>query len=368
MRKSFFMRIAAACMIFFVGIPFTAVSVGSIAAGNGMSWVGKGSDTAGMSGFDSSSKKAKERKTSNNETSTVEAPSKIKVWKEDENKTISIDFEEYVSNVVASEMPSSFELEALKAQSVAARTFAMAKIEKYDVKKPTSHPDAPVCSSTHCQVYKTEDELIACHADGWEKSEDGFAKIKKACKATEGQFLYYDGQLVMQPLFFSSSGGQTENSEDVFVSALPYLVSVSSPYEDEATHSNEKKSFTIDTFVKTVKEAFPEKDFGRVERDNIRVLSRTAGGRVDRMQIGDATIKGTEVRTALGLSSSLFSVDFENDEDDEGLQNNNTKIVFTSNGSGHGVGMSQYGANGMAKNGYKYRDILKHYYSGTEVL
>ena len=288
----------------------------------------------------------------------VKLPDTIEVWIEEENKTEEVDFEEYVAHVVASEMPWTFDTEALKAQSVAARTFSAAKLEKYEEQKPASHPDAPVCNTTHCQVYKTEKELIASHEKGWE--EEGWEKIKKACKATEGELLYYDGEMVMQPLFFSSSGGQTENSEDVFVGAYPYLISVSSPYEEEATHQNEEKDFTLKEFQKKIKEAYPDRSFGDIRQSNIKILSRTSGGRVAEMQIGNGRLEGTEVRSALGLSSALFSIRFE-EEDSQ------TKIIFTSSGSGHGVGMSQYGADGMAKKGYDYKEILQHYYSGTEI-
>ena len=286
----------------------------------------------------------------------IKTPRKIKVWREDLGKAVKVDFEEYVACVTASEMPNTFEAEALKAQSVAARTFAMSKIQKYEIKKPKQHPKAPICDTTHCQVYKTEKELIACHADGWGTDKNGWPKVRAACKSTEGQLLYYDGKLVMQPLFFSSSGGQTENSEDVFVSAVPYLVSVSSPYEEKATHRNEQKTFTFSETRKLLQKSFPKKDFGKLTRKNVKILSRTAGGRVAEMQVGTQVLKGTQVRSALGLSSALFSISFEG-----------SSIVFTSSGSGHGVGMSQYGANGMARKGADYREILRHYYAGTVV-
>ena len=163
----------------------------------------------------------------------------------------------------------------------------------------------------------------------------------------------------MQPLFFSSSGGQTENSEDVFVSAVPYLVSVSSPYEENATHRDEKTKLSLKDFAKKLKSAYPEKDLGKISQPSIKILSRTAGGRVEKMQVGDGAggiLRGTEVRMALGLSSALFAIEFDG-----------SNIVFTSSGSGHGVGMSQYGADGMAKEGYDYKEILTHYYSGTQV-
>ena len=291
----------------------------------------------------------------------ISPPGTIQVWLEDKEKAVSVDFEEYVSRVVASEMPAAFEEEALKAQSVAARTYAMAKILKYEETPPASHPKTPVCSTTHCQVYKTEKKLIADHEEGWE--ETGWKKIKEACRATEGQMLYYDGQLVMQPLFFSSSGGQTENSEDVFVGAYPYLVSVTSPYEEEATHREEETVMELGDFAERIKDAYPEREIGEIGRDSVKILSRTAGGRVSAMQVGngeDGVLKGTEVRTAMGLSSALFTIRFRGDA-------GGTEVVFTSSGSGHGVGMSQYGANGMAKEGHEYKEILEHYYSGSQV-
>ena len=288
----------------------------------------------------------------------IPIPETIEVWLESEQRTESVEFEDYVCRVTASEMPGDFEPEALKAQSVAARTYAMARLTAYEEKKPVNHPEAPVCDTTHCQVYRDEESLIDVHAEGWEDEE--WKRVQKACRETEGQLLYYDGELVKQPLFFSSSGGQTENSEDVFVSAVPYLVSVASPYEEDATHRDEEVVLEVADFEEKIKDSYPEREIGDVSIDTIKILSRTAGGRVEKIQVGDGAegiLKGTEVRTAAGLSSALFSVSFRD----------GTKIVFTSSGSGHGVGMSQYGANGMAKEGYDYEEILQHYYRGTSV-
>lgn len=347
----------ALCLTFFICIPFaTATLSGNLGSAGALQQQEEKTDSG-------SDKKGGKFLLS----SKVKTPSKITVWKENEGKAVRVDFEEYVTCVTASEMPNTFESEALKAQSVAARTFVMAKLEKYETKKPQAHPDAPICSTTHCQVYKTEKELKACHPEGWYSSDEGFPKIKKACEATKGELLYYDGKLVMQPLFFSSSGGQTENSEDVFVSALPYLVSVSSPYEEKATHQNEEKSFTMKKFKEKIKKAFPQKEFGKISRSSVKILSRTAGGRVEKIQVGDVSLKGTEIRNALSLSSALFSISFEEGSGINASSDSKLKIVFTSSGSGHGVGMSQYGADGMAKEGYSYKEILKHYYSGTDV-
>lgn len=323
-------------LIFFIGVPFAAVAMNGVLG-----------DGTGFKGLDS----LKGVRFANK----IETPEIIEVKRCDSGKKVKVDFEEYVACVVASEMPATFETEALKAQSVAARTFAMSKIET----------KSPICDSTHCQVYKTEKELIDCHPDGWE--DEGWQKVKKACRATAGELLYYDGELVLHPLFFSSSGGQTENSEDVFVSAVPYLISVSSPYEEKATHRDEEKSFTVKEFASKVRKAFPEKDFGTISADRIKILSRTAGGRVEKIKVGDATLKGTEVRSALGLSSALFTISFKEGTGWNGSSPSNTKIIFVSNGSGHGVGMSQYGADGMAREGADYKEILKHYYSGIEI-
>lgn len=285
---------------------------------------------------------------------TIETPERIKVWNENKGKVEKVDFEEYVINVVASEMPSSFEIEALKSQAVAARTYAMSKVIKFEEKEPESHPKAPVCNTTHCQVYKSKETLLEIHDVGWAK--EGYEKIKKACKDTEGEMIYYKGQLIMQPLFFSSSGGQTENSEDVFSDEYPYLISVSSPYEEGASHSNEKKSFEVSELESTLNSFYKDRNTGKIEPSNVKVLSRTAGGRVDEIRVGECIYKGTEIRNALGLSSTLFSIEFDSE-----------KVVFTSSGFGHGVGMSQYGANGMAKEGKDYKEILTHYYTGTDV-
>ena len=284
----------------------------------------------------------------------LENPRSVKVWNEEKGKAEKIDFEEYVCNVVASEMPTSFELEALKAQAVAARTYAMAKIIKFQEVEEKEHPTAPLCNTTHCQVYKTKKQLIEAHGEAWEK--EGYKRVKEACRDTAGEMLYYEGQLVTQPLFFSSSGGQTENSEDVFTGEYPYLVSVSSPYEEGASHSNEEKEFGFDEIEQKLNDAFTERTTGNLHKNNIKIISRTAGGRVDKIQIGQSTYKGTEIRSALGLGSTLFTIAFEDN-----------KVTFTTNGYGHGVGMSQYGANGMAKEGKTYVEILTHYYTGTKV-
>lgn len=286
---------------------------------------------------------------------TVDVPDTIEVYREESGKTETIDFEDYVKGVVSGEMPASFPSEALKAQAVAARTYSLARVIKAeDAGNPEAHPDAPLCDTTHCQVYRSPSELKDLKGRDWMKED--WKKICAAVDATEGELLYYKGNLVTQALFHSSSGGKTENSEDVFASAVPYLVSVDSPYEDEATHQKEENSFTIEELAAAVRSKYPDVSFGTIDSSNIKILSRSSGDSVEKMQIGSGTLEGTQVREALKLPSANFTIDIADDT-----------VTFTSNGSGHGVGMSQYGASGMAKKGYDYKDILSHYYSGTEV-
>lgn len=285
----------------------------------------------------------------------AELPDTVDLYRTEAERVETVDFEDYVKGVVSGEVPSEFHREALKAQAVAARTYSAARIIKArEGGNPQAHPSAPLCDSTHCQVYRSPEELEELKGEGW--MDKGWKKISSAVEATEGQLLYYKSRLVEQALFHSSSGGKTENSEDVFASAYPYLVSVDSPYETQATHRNEKNSFSMEEFSEKIKTAYPQKDFGSVTASSIYVESRSQGGRVDEMKIGSAILSGRQVREALGLPSANFTVE----------ASENT-VTFTSSGSGHGVGMSQYGADGMAREGYDYKEILSHYYSGTEV-
>ncbi|MBQ9971969.1 MAG: stage II sporulation protein D [Firmicutes bacterium] len=285
----------------------------------------------------------------------VEIPDYINVYITDEEKVRKIRFEEYIKGVVASEMPSSFELEALKAQAVAARTYSLSKIVRSgDDGNPEVHPDAPLCDTVHCQVYRDKESLAALKGDDW--MADGYRKIEKAVEGTSGEVMYYQGELVAQALFHSSSGGKTENSEDVFASAVPYLRSVSSPYEEGATHYGEEKTFTYPELTSSLNSIYTDRFAGNISSGDINIKSRTEGGRVDEIIIGNASYSGREIREVLGLSSANFDIKLS----DAG-------ITFTTFGYGHGVGMSQYGANGMAKEGEKYKEILMHYYTGIVV-
>lgn len=265
-------------------------------------------------------------------TVDITLPETVSIYITAEEKTKTISFEDYIIGVVASEMPDSFEYEALQAQAVASRTYALGRVLS----------GAQLCDTVHCQVYRDHDIP---------------AKVRRAVESTSGQVLIYDGKLASQALYFSSSAGDTENAEDVFSNPYPYLVSVSSSYEPGATHKKEKLVLTVKEFRTAMKDALPDEDFGSIKTSNIKVTGRTKGGRVSTLQIGDAIISGGDFRTALGLYSTRFEI-----------TTRGKKITITSSGSGHGVGMSQYGANGLAKRGQNYKQILKHYYKGVDVV
>lgn len=277
----------------------------------------------------------------------------VTVFRHATGKTVTLDLEEYVAGVVAGEMPATFELEALKAQAVAARTYALSKMLRAEESgNSADHPSAPLCDDTHCQVYRDEEELLELKGKDW--MEDGWVKILEAVRATAGEVMYYDGALVEQPLFHSASGGKTENSEDVFVSALPYLRSVDSLYEGEAPYQNETISISLTSFIEKVGEAYGASS---INSNSIKILSRSEGGRVEEINVGDKILTGRNLRDLFGLRSANFTFAFDGNEN----------ILFTTDGYGHGVGMSQWGANGMAQAGFGYEEILSHYYTGVKI-
>lgn len=277
----------------------------------------------------------------------------VTVYLTKSKKLVTVKLEEYVKCVTASEMPAAFELEALKAQAVAARTYALAKQQAFARSGNKAHPQAALCDDVHCQVYRDKETIESLKSSDWMQSY--WWKIEEASAQTAGEVMTYQGRLVEQPLFYSSSGGQTENSEDVFTAAVPYLRSVSSPYEEESPHQSETKEMTLKEVEKAVKRA-GYGSTGGLKKGNIEILSRNTGGSVAKIKLGKLTLRGRDVRTACDLRSADFDIEVSG-----------SRIIFTTKGYGHGVGMSQYGATGMAKNQYTYEQILRHYYSGVQV-
>ena len=251
-------------------------------------------------------------------------------------KIEEMNLEQYIVGVLAGEMPASFELEALKAQAVAARTYAMYKINN-------SNREYDVIDTINDQVYLTKNEMQEKWGTDYQTYYD---KIYEAVSTTQNQVIKQNGKLI-KTFFFSMSNGYTEDSVAVFKEGN--IKSVSSPYDNESL-----EKFKVET--KFTLNELKEKLSLNTNNINIEVLKRSNTNRVLAVSINDKTYTGIEFRKLLTLRSTDFTL--EKLEDGYNI---------TTKGYGHGVGMSQYGANGMAKNGYKYDEILKYYYQDTEI-
>ena len=256
----------------------------------------------------------------------------------------------YLVGVVRAEMPASFEPEALKAQAVAARTYTLYKLQTGGNHGGT----ADICTdSTCCQAYISEEDARSNWGDAADGNE---AKIEAAVRETDGEAILYGGVPILA-VFHSSSAGQTRSSGEVWVNDLPYLQAVASPEPaDSIPNYYSRVEFTAEEFRQKVLASYPEADLsGDVSGWLQNAVTDTAGS-VETVEVGGVTMKGSTLRSVLGLRSACF----EWEAADGGL-------VFYVTGYGHGVGMSQYGANQMAKEGADYREILTHYYTGVTV-
>jgi stage II sporulation protein D len=283
----------------------------------------------------------------------------VDIYDTETKNIISMDFEEYIKGVVAGEMPAKFEEEALKAQSVAARTYAISKIIAYNNGyRPEEHPEAPLCNTIHDQVWYSEEKLLELHGKEW--VDKLFPKIEQAVDNTKGEIISYDGQIISEPLFHSSSGGMTEASEEVFASAEPYLRPVESPYETASPSVKDNFKISIEDFIKKLNGKYSNINITKENIEKrIELLERTSTGRVDKLKIGTITMTGRELRELFGFNSTNFTITINKDKNE---------VIIETLGNGHGVGMSQWGANGMAEKGSDYKEILKHYYTGVEIL
>lgn len=282
------------------------------------------------------------------------SPQYIKVYITEENKIKKMNLEEYIVGVVAAEMPAEFSEEAIKAQAVAARTFGAAHMEIYGGKKYKSNTGADVCDTVKCQVFTNKDERMK----NWPESEreEHWNKIVSAVKDTSGQVLTYKNELVMEPYYFAVSGGRTENAVDVFGKGEEYLKSVESPGEEGASKYRTSVKLSYTNFVDKINSQYPNSGLSIKNLSNqVSIESRNEGGSVKEIKLGSVTISGAKFRTIMSLNSSDFNIYFKDN------------IIIECIGYGHRVGMSQWGANAMAKQGKTYKEILAHYYNKTEL-
>ena len=263
----------------------------------------------------------------------------ILVYNEKTDKISEENLEEYLVGVVSAEMPASYEIEALKAQAVAARSYILSRKGKGN----PDHPDADVCTNpAHCKAYISSAEAM----ENWgERGEEYLEKISLAVRETQDEYLSYNDEIVVA-CFYAVSSGKTENAKDVWGGDVPYLVSVDSSADLTYENLTEEASFSLSE----------AKELLGVESLSLGGTEKTEGGSVKTIKIGDKAFSGVEIRSLFGLNSANFEVSLSD-----------SAITFVTTGKGHGVGMSQYGANMMAKDGKNYTEILLHYYSNVTI-
>lgn len=257
--------------------------------------------------------------------------------------------EYYLQGVLRAEMPASFAPEALKAQAVAARTYTLYKLQT------GNHGDnADICTDPGCcQAWLAEDTA----RQNWGSEADTYeAKIRSAVSSTDGQAMYYGGAPILAA-FHASSSGLTRPAGQVWQSDLPYLQAATSPENgDTIPNYHSRMEFSADSFRSAVLAACPEANLSGSMDTWLKNAVTDSAGNVDTLQVGGVTMRGTRLRGILGLRSACFDWAVEN-----GL------LVFYVTGYGHGVGMSQYGANAMATSGATWQEILTHYYTGISI-
>ena len=279
----------------------------------------------------------------------------ISLYDHIDGQVIDIPLEQYVVGVVAAEMPASFDIEALKAQAVAARTLAVRKMRIYGGQGCSKYGvDVDVCSFYgHCQAWISDEE----QKKNWGSSyNEKRSKIVQAVEETRGVILSYQGNPI-EVFFYSTSNGKTEDSAEVFSRQLPYYSVVDSVGEEDAPKFKGISSFSRREFVEIFKKHYPK---SKLTMENIesqvKILGHTKGGRVDEITIGVVKLKGKDVRSIYDLNSADFSFEFSDD-----------KVIIHTTGYGHGVGMSQVGADRMARGGNTFIEILEHYYIDVDI-
>jgi stage II sporulation protein D len=279
----------------------------------------------------------------------------INVYLHDQGQTVKMNLEEYVKGVVAAEMPAEFDLEALKAQAVAARTYAARHMRMYGGTGFPQYADADISTDPKVgQAWSSEQALKDKWGDIYYKRY--WVKISRAVEETKGVVLIYDGEMI-NALFHSTSGGKTEDPAEVWGQRIPYLKSIDCPWDQNSPRYKGQKEFKISDL-----EGILGQDAGVItaakngKSDLAQVVERTSSGRIKKVRIGSKVFDGTIVRERLGLYSTNFSWTINGD-----------KVQFETLGYGHGVGMSQYGANGMAKEGKDFREILQYFYQGVQL-
>ena len=264
----------------------------------------------------------------------------IKLYLNQEKKTIELLLEDYIVGTAAAEMPASFEIEALKAQAVCARTYAFCKLLKNK-----KYPDGANLSDdiNSCQAYISKEEFYRRHP-GYKGL---YKKVREAVGQTRGEIMIYDDQPI-DALYHSTCGGRTESAVSIWGKDVPYLQSVKCHYCKQSRHYENVQVFSVQEFTNSL-------GVNNGRQPQVQVRENTPSGRVKKVKINDRELSGEQLRHILGLPSTWC--DFKINEG---------RVEIESRGYGHGLGLCQYGANGMALSGKTYHQILKHYYNHIE--
>ena len=277
-----------------------------------------------------------------------DAAHSLRLWQE--GRAVELSVEKYLQGVLRGEMPAAFHMEALKAQTVAERTYLYYQM---GAGAKASHPQADVCTDPACcTAYLTEEAAREKWGAAFEECNE---KILQAVSSTDGQVMYYGGEPIMA-VFHSSSAGMTATSGEVWTADLPYLVSVESPESaDTVPNYYSVNTFTAAEFREKFTAAYPTAKWGEKTKDWVTSVVRTDTGRVESATIGGVEVSGQDLRRIFSLRSTSFTI--ETGED----------ITFRVTGYGHGVGMSQYGANTLAQEGKTWQEILQWYYTDITI-
>ena len=273
----------------------------------------------------------------------------IKLLHKQTGEVEEVELDSYLCNVVSAEMPADYEKEALKAQAIVARTYTVYKINN------KKHEEADICDdSTCCQAWISKEDRLA----KWEatKRESNWQKIEEAVNETKGKIITYNNEPI-NAFFHSNSGGTTEIPVNVWGgTGYPYLQVVETAGEEGYSQYSSEVELTNEELINKLKEKYPDIQIDFNNNEDIKIVEYTDSNRVKTIKFGNHEISGVEARTIFGLKSTNFEVEKQNG-----------KVKFSVKGYGHGVGMSQTGADSMAKEGKKYEDIIKHFYIGVEI-
>lgn len=260
-----------------------------------------------------------------------------------------IALDDYLCNVVSAEMPVTFEKEALKAQAIVARTYTIYKINH------KKHDNADICdNSACCQAWISKEDRLS----KWEEGvrENNWNKIQQCVNETKGKIVTYNNEPI-NAFFHSNSGGTTEVPVNVWGgTGYPYLQVVETSGEEGYTQYSSEVTLSFDEILSKLKEKYGDIEIDFQNMESIKILDYTESGRVKTIKFGDHELSGVEARTIFGLKSTSFEI-----------QKNSESIKFSVKGYGHGVGMSQTGADAMAKNGSTAEEIINHFYTNVEI-